>query len=92
MSYDENQDLKFNAHTKPGSKTRYLNIGSSHTMACKKAVPRGISIRPAGLTSREADNENKSLSDLYPKTHTALKKAGCLRNSKLSKLGEILDK
>ena len=32
-----------------------------------------------------------SLSDIYPKTHTALKKAGYLRNSKLTKLGEILD-
>jgi len=61
-------------------------------MACKKAVPRGISIRLAGLTSREADNENTSLSDIYPKTHKALQKAGYLKNSKLPKLGEILDK
>ena len=72
LSYDENQDLKFNVHTKPGSNPRYLNIGSSHTMACKKGVPRGINIRLAGLTSREADNDNTSLSDIYTKTHTAL--------------------
>ena len=92
MSYDENQELEFGVHTKPGSKTRYLNTGSSHTMACKKAVPRGISIHLAGLTSRKAEHENRSLSDLYPKIHTALKKAGYLRNNKLTKLGEILDK
>ena len=92
MSHGENQDLKFDVHTKPGSKIRYLNIGSSHTMVCRKAVPRGISIRLAGLTSREVDNENKSLSDPYPKTHTVLEKAGYLRNSKLTKLGDILDK
>ena len=35
---------------------------------------------------------NKSLSDIYPRIHTALKKAGYLRNNKLPKLGEILDK
>ena len=36
MSYDGNQNLKFGVHTKPGSKTRYLNIGSSHAMAYKR--------------------------------------------------------
>ena len=74
MSYDQNQNLKFGVYTKPGSKTRYLNIGSSHTMACKLAVPRGIRIRLAGLTSREADSEKRSLPYLYPKTHTALQR------------------
>ena len=92
LSYDANQNLKFGVHIKPGSKTRYLNIESLHTMACKKVVPVGISICLAGLTSREAGNEDRSLSDIYPKTHTALKKAGCLRNIKLPKLGEILDR
>ena len=91
-SHDENQNLRFCVHTKSGSKLRYLNIESSHTMACKKAVPRGISIHLAGVTSHEAGNEDRILSDIYPKTHTALKKAGYLRNNKLPKLGEILDR
>ena len=53
----------------------------------KKGIKIGV--RP---TSREVGNEGKRLSDIYPKTPMALRKAGYLRNSKLPKLGEILDR
>ena len=41
-------------------------MGSCHTPACKRAVPRGIS-------SRTENNNNTSLSDIYPKVDAALR-------------------
>ena len=91
MTLDANQNLCFGVHTKTGFKIRYLNVESSHTNACKWAVPRGISICITGLTTQKANNNDISLSDIYSKTHRP-KQAGYLKNNKLTKLGDILDK
>ena len=102
MSFDENQELYFGVHTRPGFRTRYLNVEISHTVACKKTsrtpspakncAQRGISICLDSLTTRKSNNEDKSLSDLYPKTHYALKQSDNLKNNRLPKLDEIIDK
>jgi hypothetical protein len=92
MSYDDDQSLCFGVFTKPGFQSKYLNIGSHHPIACKKALVRGASIRQASLTTRTASNENESLSEMYPVLTTALKKAGYLSGaSQLPKLGPLLD-
>ena len=62
MRFNGNQDLCVGVHTKPNLQSKYLNVGSSHTAACKKAIPQGVSIRTAGLTTMTAQNQNKSLS------------------------------
>jgi len=92
MKFDGNEDLCFGVHTKPGFQQKYLNVGSTHTAACKKAVPHGVSIRLAGLITRTAQNEGESLSAIYPEIHDALKAAGYFKGgSKLPRLGQVLD-
>ena len=92
MRWNEDDELCFGVHTKPNFQNKYLNAGSCHTAACKRAVPRGVSIRLAGLTTRTARNQNTSLSVLYPETDKALKSAGLLKEgAELPTLGQILD-
>ena len=91
MKFDESQDLYFELYSKPGYTSKYLNLKSHHPASCKKAVPRGVSIRLAGLTTETAQNSNLSLSTIYPKVHKALQTSGYLTgDSKLPKLGGIL--
>ena len=93
MSFDENKNLRFGVYSKPEYELKYLGKGSTHPGTVFKAVPRGVSIRLAGLTSRTGESENKSLSDLYPTIHESLKSAGYLRGgNKLPKLGDLLDR
>lgn len=92
MAFDEENDLCFAVYTKPNFQSKYLDVKSTHTAAMKSSVPRGVSIRLAGLTTRTAANENSSLSSLYPKVHATLKKSGHLKgDSRLPKLGTILN-
>ncbi len=92
MSYDAENSIYFGAYSKPEYQTKYLDSGSCHTRMCKKAIPRGVAIRLSGLTTRTPENENESLSDLYPKTHKALAAARLIKgDDKLPKLGRILD-
>ena len=91
MSFDVEDNLCFEVYTKPGYQSKYLNIGSSHAEACKKAVPRGVSIRLAGLTTRTAGNQDQSLSKIYPHVHDALQQAGYVKGSQLPRLSQILD-
>ena len=67
-------------------------MSSCHTRACKRSVPRGIIICLAGLSSWTKNNNNASLSNIYPKVNAALRSAGHLKNDhKLPKLGAILN-
>ncbi len=91
MEYDENRKLSFGMYSKPGFQTKYLNSGSCHTIACKRAIVRGTSIRLAGLTTITEENKSKSLSEIYPATDQALRKAGYLKTDKLPKLKKIVD-
>ena len=93
MMFDGDNNLCFECYSKPGYQTKYLNMMSTHTAANKRSIPRGVSIRLAGLTTRTKENEQKSLSTLYPKVHEAMKKSGLLKgDATLPKLGTILDK
>ena len=62
-----------------------------HTDACKKAVIKSQYIRTAELTTRTPENENSSLTELYPEVDEALRSAGLLKKGKLPKLGKVLD-
>ena len=64
MFHDDNKNISLGVFTKTNCKSKYLNNGTSHPKACKKAVTRGVSICLAGLTTRPAQNEKKSLSKL----------------------------
>ena len=93
MFYDENENLAFKVFLKPGAKFKYLNVSSCHTLQCKDAIPRGVCIRHAELTTRTEANENLSLSEIYPDLHQELTIAGHLSgDQKLPTLGNVLDK
>ena len=92
-------DLFFNSkgrlgtrvHFKEGYKIKYVGKESMHTDACKKAVIKSQCIRTAELTTRTPENENSSLTELYPEVDDALRSAGLLKNGILPKLGKVLD-
>ena len=64
-----------------------------HTKECLDAIPKSVAISKGCLTTRTAENENTSISDIYPKVHDALIQAGLLKgDEKLPKLGRLLDK
>ena len=79
MNFNENDGLNFSVYSKPDYKTKYVNSGSKHTESCLKAIPTGLAIRLAGLTTRSKANENRSLSELYPVYHKALREAGLIK-------------
>ena len=89
---DEEENLCFEVYSKPNFETKYLNMGSCHTHACKHTVPQDISIHVVGLTSPTGNNINTSLSDICPKVDAALRSSAHLKNNgKLPKFGMILD-
>jgi len=91
MRFDGNQDLYFGVYTKLNIQSKYLNVGNPHTTTCKKAIPRGVCICTVELTTMTAQNQNKSISVIYPSVHEALQVVGNLSgDSKLPKLGTIL--
>jgi cell pole-organizing protein PopZ len=58
----------------------------------KRSIPRGVSIRLAGITTRTDENQKESLSSLYPDVHDTMIKSGILKGeAALPKLGKILD-
>ena len=69
MNWNESGELVFGVYRKPNQVLKYLNKGSSHTEACMAAIPYGVAGRLAKLTTRNAENETKSLSKLYPDHH-----------------------
>lgn len=79
MKLDERKDLCFELYSKPGYASKSLNLKSSHPAARKKAIPRRVSIRLAGLTTETAQHSKLSLSTNYPKVHKAFQTSGYLR-------------
>ena len=58
----------------------------------QKAIIRSQIIRTAELITRTPENENSSLSKLYPEVDKALREEGLLKGkTKLPKLGTVLD-
>ena len=91
MSWDDEGILNFGVYSKPNCQTKYLNAESCHPHMTKVAISRGVAIRHATLTTRKADNESKSLSELYPDAHKALLAAGLIKEGgRLPKLGRLL--
>ena len=78
---------------KEGYKIKYVGTNSVHTDNCKKAVIKSQYMRTAELTPRMPENENSSLSALYPEVDKALREAGLLKGerTKLPKLSTVLD-
>jgi hypothetical protein len=70
--------LYFQVHLKPNQQLKYLNRDITHTTACFKAIPHGVSTRLAKLTSILPSNKNKSLEQLYPKHYEKLRLANLL--------------
>ena len=67
-------------------------MNSTHTAANKRSIPRGVSIRLTGITTRTDENQKESLSTLYPEVHSTMIKSGLLKGEAvLPKLGKILD-
>ena len=79
-------------YSKPGYQRKYLNMNGTHTAANKRSIPRGVSIRLTGITTRTDENQKESLSTLYPEVHSTMIKSGLLKGEAvLPKLGKILD-
>ena len=58
----------------------------------QKAIIKSQCIRTAEITTRTPENENSSLSNLYPEVDKALREAGLLKGkTKLPRLGTVLD-
>jgi hypothetical protein len=82
----------FNVYKEPGELVKYLNHNSHHHRSHITAVLSGVGLWLALLTTKTADNLNKSMSDIYPDKHDALTVAGQLKpGQKMRKLGDILD-
>jgi hypothetical protein len=80
MSWNNEGDLEFGVHLKQNQLLKYPNKGSSHTPGCFKAIPYGVKLRLASLTTVTEENRDKKLSELYPAHFEALDKAGILHN------------
>ena len=92
LGRNEDLTLCFECYSKPNFQFKYLSQSSVHTSTCKRAIPHGVGIRMASLTTRTEENEVKSILELYPKNHKALVAAGLVKASQqLPSLAKVLD-
>ncbi len=92
ISWNDKGRPHVNVCKKLGELVKYLNHDSHHHRSHKTAVLSGVELRLALLTTKTADNLNKSMSDIHPDKHDALTIAGQLKSGqKMRKLGDILD-
>jgi hypothetical protein len=75
LCWSDTGHLKIGVHLKENQELKYLNIESTHSPACFKAISTGVFHRLAKLTSCTEENKNTLLSDLYPDHFAALKVA-----------------
>ena len=88
LFFNEKREFGTRVYFKEGYKIKYVGADSVHPKSCKKAIIKSQCIRTAELTTRTAQNENSSLSKLYPEVDKALREAGLLKGkTKLPKLG-----
>ncbi len=93
MFFNERSNLCFAMHKKQHFEMKYLNEGSCHPRACKKAIPQGVAIFITGLTTKIEETRGGSLLTHYPGVHKALVDVGLLKGgTKLPNLGGILSK
>ena len=79
LFFNEKGELGTRVYFKEGYKIKYVSAESVHPDSCKKAVIKSQGIRTAELTTRTPENENLSLSKLYPEVDKALREAGLLK-------------
>ena len=91
MSWNRNGCLSFSVFPKPNQELKYLNLGSTHTSATFKAIPNGVALRLALLTTVDESTKDKSLSSLYPDHFAAPKSAG-LCTDDLPSVEEVVEK
>jgi hypothetical protein len=82
--------LSFRVHLKPNQQLKYLNSDSTHTKACFKAIPAGVSTRLAKLTTLLESNANASLQHLYPLHFQKLASAGLVSQFEVPTLSQEL--
>ena len=92
LFFNDKGEFRTRVYFKEGYKIKYVSAESVHPKSCKKAVIKSQCIRTAELTTKTPENENSSLSNLYPEVDKALREAGLLKGkTKLPKLGKVLD-
>ena len=74
--YWKQEKLLTQVHLKENQLLKYLNVDSTHTNACFKAIPYGVTMRLATLTSATDENIDKPINEIYPDHAAALSKAG----------------
>ena len=91
LLWSNNGNLQFSAFCKPNQQLKYLNSTSNHSPATFKAIPHGVALRLALLTTVDESNKDKSISDLHPAHFSALKSAG-LCSEPLPSVGDVIEK
>ena len=66
LSWSNNGNLQFSVFRKPNQELKYLNSNSTHSTATFKAIPHGVTLRLALLTTIDESNKDKSIIELYP--------------------------
>jgi hypothetical protein len=90
MTWSDEGGLRFGVYLKPGQQLKYLNSDSSHPPHCFKAITKGVFSQLESLTSLTNESRYKSIKDLYPQHHRALKLAGLVPKY-IPTLHEVLD-
>jgi hypothetical protein len=91
MFWHDEGSLDFRVHLKPNQQLKYLNRDITHTAACFRAIPHGVSTRLAKLTTVLPSNESTSMEDLYPLHYEKLRQANLL-NQPTSTLSQEFEK
>jgi hypothetical protein len=92
LSWNDENNLLFSMHKKPGKLVKYLNSDSRHHQHHKTAVLSGVKLHLALLTTRTPANANLSLSDIYPDKEEALRLARQLKlGQKMRTLSAVLN-
>ena len=76
MFWSDDGSLHFQVHLKMGQRLQYLNKGSNHQYSTFDAIPRGVFIRLARLTTITQDTKDMLIDERYPLHAAALRKAG----------------
>ena len=78
-------------HKKPNQQLTYLNYDSTHPGATSKAIPDGVCLRLANLTSQDLEMKNKRIDEGYLEHVDALRKVG-LCSEEIPTFGDVLRK
>jgi hypothetical protein len=90
MYWNSRGQLLCRVHLKPNQQLLYLNLCSSHTSSCYRAIESGVLGWLAKLTSATAANIGCPMHQLYPEHAKALQHAGS-SGSRFLTLKQVLD-